>query len=327
MSSSRDHAVPAIPRPFRWHPGDGLHPGCLQRMRAKLRRPAKPMGEAWFMGEDRHMFVSLLGDLERCSSEELRAPLEEIASGIASFGPMDEWTDWYRYLLAQLVARHPEQSFDSLYQRLVTAFIAVHPRGIDEPYPGFADDARQTLGRCLMDPSRWSGARLALAAPQDPFAHPDHRFAWSVACGDFSAGMVFCTKYLASAELPAWLDSAFAIQCPLWTTQLHGWLLGAYPLLSGRVPQLAALENDAASEVAWLGTHVLKGDFSGDHAASRPPLPLLSEPRFQAVLDAARRHVSEARYFAWLDAIKPYPYLETLLGGMPSRFAEVFEIA
>ena len=118
MSSSRDHAVPAIPRPFRWHPGDGLHPGCLQRMRAKLRRPAKPMGEAWFMGEDRHMFVSLLGDLERCSSEELRAPLEEIASGIASFGPMDEWTDWYRYLLAQLVARHPEQSFDSLYQRL-----------------------------------------------------------------------------------------------------------------------------------------------------------------------------------------------------------------
>lgn len=279
------------------------------------------------MGEDRHMYVALLGDLARCSREELHAPLEEIASGIASFGPMDEWIDWYRYLLAHLVTRHLEQSFDSLYQSLVTAFIAVHPRDIEEPYPGFADDARHTLGRCLMDPSRWNGARLAVAAPQDPFAHPDHRFAWSVACGDFSAGMVFCAKYLAIEEVPAWLDSAFAIRCPLWATQLYGWLLGAYPLLSGHVLQLAALDNDAASEVVWPGAHVLKGDFSGDHAAPGAPLPLLAPPRCHAVLDAVRRHVSQARYFAWLDAIKPHPYLETLLGGMPSRFAEVFEIA
>lgn len=288
------------------------------------------MGEAWFMSEKRRTFDFLLGNLDELSLAELRGPLEEIASGNSCFGPMDEWTAWYRYLLAQLVPRHAERSFDSLYQHLVAAFIAVHPRCIDEAYPGFADDARQTLGRCLMDPSRWVGDRLAASAPEDPFAGERERcaaFEWGVACGDFSAGMFFCAKYLVEDELDAWLDSVFAIRCPLWTTQLYSWLLAVHPLLVGRVLELAALDSDPSTEVVWHGAHVLRGDFSGVYEPPPPPLPLLPADRCEAVLARARSHVSEARYFAWLDAIKPYAYLETMLGGMPSRFAEVFDIA
>lgn len=274
------------------------------------------------------MFDLLLGNLDELSLEELRGPLEEIASGNSSFGPMDEWTAWYRYLLAQLVPRHAERSFDSLYQYLVAAFIAVHPRGIDESYPGFAVDARQTLGRCLMDPSRWTGDRLAVPAPEDPFAGGRRAaFEWSVACGDFSAGMFFCAKYLIDDELDAWLDSVFAIRCPLWTTQLYSWLLAAHPLLEGRVLELAELDSDPWTNVVWNGAHVLKGDFSGVYEPTPSPLPLLSPDRRQAVLARARRHVSQASYFAWLDAIKPYTYLETMLGDTPSRFAEVFDIS
>ena len=274
------------------------------------------------------MFDFLRGDLEEFSLEELRGPLEEIASGNSSFGPMNEWTVWYRYLLAQLVHRHVERSFDSLFQHLVAAFIAVHPRGIDEPYPGFADDARHTLGRCLMDPSRWKGGRLAIQAPEDPFAGGRHAaFEWSVACGDFSAGMFFCAKYLGDDELDAWLDSVFAVRCPLWTTQLYSWLLEAHPLLAGRVPELANLDADPSTNVVWLAALVLKGDFTGIYEPTPSPLPLLPPERCGAVLAAARRHVSEAGYFAWLDAIRPYAYLQTMLGGMPSRFADTFEIS
>jgi len=325
MVTSHQFPQPEIAHPFVWRPGDGLNSGCVQRMRHQLRRPAHPMGEAWFMGEERRMFDFLLADLEGFSLEELRVPLEEIASGNSCFGPMDEWTNWYRYLLAQLVPRHLEQSFDSLYQHLVTAFMAVHPRGIDEQYPGFADDARQTLGRCLMDPARWAGERLAVSAPENPFTGGE-RMAWSVACGDFSAGMFFCAKYLANHELADWLDSVFAIRCPLWTTQLYGWLLAAHPLLSGRVVELADLDFGTPAEVLWHGAHTLKGDFSGVYEPEPPPLPFLSPDRCQAVLAGVRRHVSEASYFAWLDAIKPYAYLEALLGSMPSRFAETFDI-
>ena len=327
MSTTRKRTQPDVPRPFIWRPGNGPNIDCIQRMRYHFRRPPEPMGEAWFMGENRRMFDFLLGDIEVVPLEALREALEEIASGNSSFGPMDEWTVWYRYLLAQLVPRHAEQSFDSLYQHLVTAFIAVNPRRIDEQYPGFADDAMQTLGRCLMDSSRWLGDRLAISAPENPFEGERHTaFEWSVACGDFSAGMFFCAKYLKSDELDTWLDSVFSIRCPLWITQLYSWLLAAHPLLAGSVLELAELDADSSANVVWFGAHVLKGDYTGDYGPSRSSLPLLSANRREAVLASASRHVTEASYFDWLDAIKSYPYLETLLGGEPSRFAEVFDI-
>lgn len=236
MSSPSKSSQPDNVLPFVWRPGNGPHAGSVKRMRDRIRRPLKPMGEAWFMGEHRRTFDSLLGNLEELSLEDLREPLEEITSGNSCFGPMDEWTVWYRYLLAQLVPRHAERSFDSLYQHLVAAFIAVHPCRIDEPYSGFADDARQTLGHCMMDSSRWTKDGLAVSAPEDPFSGGRRAaFEWSVACGDFSAGMFFCSKYLIYDELDAWLDSVFAIRCPLWTTQLNSWLLAAHPLLSGRI--------------------------------------------------------------------------------------------
>jgi hypothetical protein len=138
--------------------------------------------------------------------------------------------------------------------------------------------------------------------------------------------MFFCAKYLSDDELDSWLDSVFAIPCPLWTTQLHTWLLAAQPLLTGQVQELADLDSDGSTEIVWNGAHVLKGDISGVYEPTPSPLPLLSTDRCEAVLAAVRRNVSEASYFAWLDAIKPYGYLEATLGGEPSRFAEVFNI-
>lgn len=306
----------------------GPNSDCIERMRDHFHRPTEPMGEAWFMGETRHMFDFMLGDLDEFSLEELRRPLEEIASGNSSFGPMQEWTVWYRYLLAQLLPRNAERSFDSLYQHLVTAFIAVHPRQIDEPYSGFAEDTIHTLGRCLMDPARWNGERLAIGAPEDPLARGRHAaFEWSVACGDFSAGMFFCAKYLDEKDLTSWLDSVFAIRCPLWTTQLYTWLLATHPLLTGRVLRLDDLETGSPFEVQWHGAHVLDSDFTGIYEPSPTPLPLLSGQRCEFVLSAARRHLSQTGFFDWLDAIKPYAYLETMLGSKPSRFADTFNIA
>ncbi len=54
-------------------------------LRSHFRRPSKPMGEAWFMGDGRQMFPQLLGDLGRLSTEELQEFLAEIASGTTRF--------------------------------------------------------------------------------------------------------------------------------------------------------------------------------------------------------------------------------------------------
>lgn len=325
MSKHHKNSRSSSSPPYLWQPGVGPDTRCLETMRDQFRCTAEPMGEAWFMGDRRRMFDYLRGNLDDCALEQLTQLMGEIASGNSCFGQMQEWTVWYRYLLAQLIPRHAERSYESLFQHLVAAFIAVHPRGIDEVYAGFADDAMQTLGRCLMDTSRWIGDQLAAPAPEDPFAGGrGAAFEWDVACGDFSAAMFLCAKYLPEHNLDSWLGSVFAIRCPKWTTQLYCWLLDAYPLLSGRVPELAKLAADAQSEVVWHGAHVLKGDYSGIYTPDRQPLPLLSPSRCDAVLAAATRHVSEASYFAWLDEIKQYAYLEASLGNKPSRFAALF---
>lgn len=54
---------------FVWQPGQGIDPAALARLRAKLKRPARPMGEAWFMGNDRHYFNELLDDIDHSTGQ------------------------------------------------------------------------------------------------------------------------------------------------------------------------------------------------------------------------------------------------------------------
>lgn len=71
-------------RQFTWQPGIGIDPVALAGLRSHFGRPPYPMGEAWFMGETRHMFRELMADLSNLTARDLRAPLEEIASGASS---------------------------------------------------------------------------------------------------------------------------------------------------------------------------------------------------------------------------------------------------
>ena len=90
---------------FEWQPGAGIDSRALARLRANLPRPAQPMGEAWFMGKERRLFHELQGDLDALCVSQLQAPLGEIASGTSSFGPRDEWREWYHHLLGRLLPR------------------------------------------------------------------------------------------------------------------------------------------------------------------------------------------------------------------------------
>jgi hypothetical protein len=115
---------------FVWESGVGIDGNALARLRIQFKRPSEPMGEAWFMGENRRMFHGLNGDLCQLSARALQEPLEEITSGTSSFGPMAEWNSWYHYPLAQLLPRSHESFVDSLLESLVTGFIALHPNGV-----------------------------------------------------------------------------------------------------------------------------------------------------------------------------------------------------
>src|SRR5262245_1783512 len=126
-------------REFRWVPGRGMDAAALERLREHFPCPREPMGEAWFMGETREMYPELQGDLATLPAEDIQRPLAEIASGYSAFGPMDEWNEWYYYLLAQLAPRsHDGTTSGSFVEILVTGFIAMYPNGVySAPYKTF----------------------------------------------------------------------------------------------------------------------------------------------------------------------------------------------
>ncbi len=103
---------------FLWTPGDGYSKAAVKRMQIHLSLPAKPMGEAWFMGDDRLMFDYLYGDIKQMPIVDAIKALEDIITGTCYFGEYDEWNSWYHYLLGQLVPRSHEKPI--LQQELLT---------------------------------------------------------------------------------------------------------------------------------------------------------------------------------------------------------------
>ncbi|UUZ46942.1 hypothetical protein LP420_25155 [Massilia sp. B-10] len=110
---------------------------ALERLQRHAARPAEPMGEAWFMSDDRQMFDALAGDLSRLDIDYLKKALNEIASGTSAFGPYAEWQSWYHYLLGRILPRAHEASLGSLLESLINGFFASIRMGCSmPPIPG-----------------------------------------------------------------------------------------------------------------------------------------------------------------------------------------------
>lgn len=319
----RSSGPPALVRAYAWQPGAGADELALARMRSHFKRPGAPMGEAWFMGETRHVFVELTGNLDDLPAERLHQPLEEIASGSSCFGFRDEWYAWYHCLLASLLPRANEHRLASLLEYLITGFISQHPHGIDEePYRGFRNDALDTLGRCLMDATCWQGNDLVVGSILHR-SNANETWGWWDASGDFSASVLFCLKYLPADSVAHWFRSVLAIPSPHWRAQLMVWLVGARDLLEGRVPWPTDFAN-TSPRIAWAWSHCLGptlGRGAGDPLAGSSLIPEAS--RF-AVLDVLQADVTASVYDEWLVSIMDIDYLVDELGTLPDEFFRLF---
>ncbi|MDM5176370.1 hypothetical protein PO883_04085 [Massilia sp. DJPM01] len=206
-----------------WQPGTGPDPQALARMQQAAPMPSVLMGEAWFMGDDRKMFGYLRTTaVDQLSDSQITEALWEIASGTSSFGHMDEWDDWFAYLLPRLIAIKQAPSERETIEMLATAFFIHYPVRIhDWTY----DEVLQTLGQVFMGPSRWRDGRLILDHLfNGPPASPHETWGWWDVCSELSASLFFCLKYLHPRDIKAWVDSIFAIGDPHWRAQILLWL-------------------------------------------------------------------------------------------------------
>lgn len=311
---------------FEWVPGQGPDPASLERMMRAFPKPKAPMGEAWFMSETRRMFPELAGDIDTLSTWELDRALEEIASGPASFGQFEEWTEWYHYLLPRIVRRSHEAFVIPLLEILITAFMSQHPSGLArEPYSGFREDVLATLGRAMMMAECWPGGHpdlfLCLNKSYMPGAG---RWLWDEASGKLSASMFFCLKYLDADAVEPWFKSILDIRSTHWRAQLLVWLVGAHGLLTGAIQQPAQLGEDKWPTIEWNWSHCLTGNYTGSFTGQEPISEFLPAANRRRLLHVVHQSVAAGVIPEWVDAFARYPDLVGELLNLPERCVELY---
>lgn len=310
---------------YRWVPGEGCDAQALENMRGHFLRPAEPIGEAWFMGEEREVFPALMGDLTALKVDEVFRPLEEIASGTMSFGPAKEWRDWYHFLLPHLIPRANDSYVYSVAEMLVTAFIAQHPNGVfDQHYKGFRADVLKTLGRTLMEPACWNGEALDVKKGLGKFYRRGVQDWGSYeAGGKFSSLLFLCAKYLRPSESPSWIESVLDIRDPHWRAQTMVWLVGVNPLISGSITQINELD-DLRPELGWNWSHALSGQQGRSFDGAAPLMPFFDATQRETLSRSIRQYFSDHDFFEWSADFSRDQTLVSEIGDLPDRFRDLY---
>lgn len=275
----------------------------------------------------RRFYKELQGDLALLSARDLQGPLNEIASGTSSFGPAQEWYDWYHYLLGEVLPRSQQHFVYPLLESLITGFIALYPNGVGSaPYDQFRDDALRTIGKCIMDEHCWNGPDI-FVEPVLPRSNsnPAHVWGWWGASSDFTASMFFCLKYLPASQVQDWLESVLEIASPHWRAQIMVWLVGAHDLLTGRIDWPSELHENAYPSVTWDWSHCLRPELAATDGSGLPAMTsLLSENSRARALEVVHGYFTEDTYLDWLFSIATVSSLEEELLGIPSSFETLY---
>lgn len=307
-----------------WIPGHGISTDAIARMRENLKQPDLLMGEAWFMSEERRMYPELADretflDLE---TNDLTSVLFEISSGTSSFGPYEEWTEWFKFLLPDLVFKSLDRQWFKTYvlQPVLTDFMAVFWIGIPTPYDGFRDDVIRTLFRALMDKTMWTND---LKGPEFLTEFENGRgeivLDWGQgrSDGNVAAMLMFGIKYLEPEEIPTWTRSVVTIDNIYWRGNLLNWLLGAYDVLKKGYVDPSTFDEDHP-ELSWDSAHVLNLDrFTGYHNS-----PFLTEKNISVFLSEIESLITYDLLIQSAESFQRNDFVASSTYRIPEKLAE-----
>jgi hypothetical protein len=322
-----------------WSPSHGVDRESLVRMLGASQRPSVPMGEAWFMGDEREMFTdALTTGYEQLPYEYVSRMLEAIGSGTTCFGELAEWREWFDFLFPRGL-QHPfdTYAFDYRVELLMTALFALYPSGFsNSPYKNFGNDTVATAGRVIMNPELWDGDRLRIGSGLfcESRRYGEVWWYFDQTHPVISASMFFCLKYLRPDQVGGWFASAAEIRCPYWRAQLITWLLGAKPFLEGHVTQPSEFEK-LSPDIRWESSHILAGYYDGHFPGaplvdaegraipvSRQPIPFVPGENRRAFITACNGRLVGPERAAWIDQVTRVPLLKREMGHLAEQFSE-----
>jgi hypothetical protein len=286
------HAISNV----RWIPGRGPDEAALARLRKRFPRPGSPMGEAWFMGDERRMFDALMApNVSTWPVGEIEQALSESSSGPVCFGHMREWSEWFPFLLHASLEHVGSWSPASIYGGLVTNMMVHCPNRASCRYGmAFIDDVLATLGQLPMAERFWHGGHLAARTAFQPLQH------WPVGVvladdGDLHAAFWLLAKYLRPDRIEDWLSSVVAIGDPAWGAGFVYWLADAGHVFDDPAAWPAS---DEARQATWSGSHILRGGKIMEEDGTEFDCGAFLEPWRVAALSAAVARVLDRRRLA-----------------------------
>lgn len=282
------------------------------------------MGEAWFMSDERKLYPALLGNLDEIDDQAIIEPLTEAAVGPSNFGPMQEWTEWFHYLLPRMLQRDWKRLIVHPVELVVTGFVTQHPSSSGPfPYDGFRSDALASLGQYIMSHDFWRVGQMEVPACLHKWEGPTGIQGWDVTDGLLSASLMFCTKYLEEYQIAPWFRSALAIENPFWLAQMTTWMIGAYPLLANEIHQPSELSEELHFSAHWDWDHTLNGDYTGSGGHPVQRIKFLPDDN-RRVLFQTIGSIDFGSFFDQLrtDALLEKVRIET--AGIEDRFLELY---
>jgi hypothetical protein len=284
---------------YEWIPGQGPDPEAFARMVKTFAKPKRPMGEAWFMSESRRMFNGLMA-LDPCDwpRDELADALRDLSSGPHSFGHLDEWSQWFPFLLHAAQPLIGDWDISGRYGLLVSAIMVHCPDSrADYYYPEFMGDVLRTVGKLPMRNEYWRDGHLM----PDKFIttiERSHAGYFLEPSDAFSAAMFLVMKYLHEDALAGWMASVVAIGDPFWRAKLVSWLAVVAPLVfSNKWPD--SLE-EGLQNGGWESSYSVSGSAPCtrvDPEAKR--YAFFDAHRSVAIVDAVRKATGKMRLVEW----------------------------
>lgn len=293
---------------YRWTPRTLPDAAAVARLREAFPRPPEPMGEAWFMSEERYYYTDMFENgirVDDCVWEGLDRALFDITAGTQAFGAHEEWRVWYHHILAQLSDRSHLGILAPWSEHLVSGFMSQHPEGVDAIYPQFLCDVLDTVGCSLMHPELWDGDEIVLEKSLLSYKRGIGAWEWyRCVSGDFSAAMFLVLKYLPPALVDGWVESLLALPSRYHQAQLLLWLLGSRDAMTGRLAHFADYRSSDPVTLEWQDSHCLKYP---------RPLPAASLAAFRNAIES-RLRVECA--LEWLLAFETVPVLKDEIVGL-----------
>jgi hypothetical protein len=273
-------------------------------MRRHFPKPEVPMGEPWFMSDQRKMYTELVDTpFSELSVDYLQGVLFDIAAG-KDFDPdiwTDEWKPWSRYILSEVILRANQEHVFFLLESIVTTFVVTFGQNLQTEYPEFRRDIIDSLAIAIMNPGFWPQQKNPIESPAaraPDFLLEEHHGKLHVELVGFgqapqvlSSAMCFCLKYLAPDDMASWVDSIFAIEHLHWRLAFFVWLLGARRFLAERT--IAAIE-ETIPEIDWHNSFLLE----------KAEGPLIARENALAFVDRVRTHLTHDAINAWTERFR-----------------------